>query len=191
MSNRLLATFSVLRKATMATPTHLIIAVVISLVLLAGCVVPARLVSTAFAAQASVGIPFKGTIQEAVETHTVELPYMYVNGQGSGNATHLGLYTYSFQAKVRLPERIGEGLTATFTAANGDILYADGSGSGAPSGTPGYNLIKENFTITGGTERFAGATGSFYVERLINTDTKASTGWFEGTIVLRGRRPQN
>jgi hypothetical protein len=94
----------------MATPTHLIIAVVISLVLLAGCVVPARLVSTAFAAQASVGIPFKGTIQEAVETHTVELPYMYVNGQGSGNATHLGLYTYSFQAKVRLPERIGEGL---------------------------------------------------------------------------------
>jgi hypothetical protein len=143
----------------------------------------AVLISTALTAQASAGVPFKGTLK-AVETHTIEFPYMEVNGQASGNATHLGRYAYSFQGTVYLPEGRGEGLTGTWTAANGDKIYAQGYGFAAPSDTPGYNLIKEYLTITGGTGRFAGVTGSYYIERLINTDTKESTGWIEGTIFL-------
>jgi hypothetical protein len=143
----------------------------------------AVLISTALTAQASAGVPFKGTLK-AVETHTIEFPYLYVSGQASGNATHLGLYAYSYQMRVYIPELMGEGATTTFTAANGDKIYAEGTGRATPSDIPGYNLIKENLTITGGTGRFAGVTGSYYIERVVNTDTKESTGWFEGTIFL-------
>lgn len=152
------------------------------LAILVSMLMVAVLLSTALTAQASAGVPFKGTIK-AVETQTIEFPYMYVNGQGWGNATHLGRYAYSFQGTVYIPELMGE-MTDTFTAANGDKIFAQGTGQAAPSGTPGYNLIKMNLTITGGTGRFEGVTGSYYLERLINTDTKESTGWFEGTIFL-------
>jgi hypothetical protein len=152
------------------------------LAILVSMLLAAVLLSTAFTAQASAGVPFKGTL-EAIETQTINFPYMIVNGQGSGNATHLGRYAYSFQGTVFIPELSGE-MTVTFTAANGDKIYAQGTGFATPSGTPGYNLIKMNLTITGGTGRFEGATGSYYLERLINTATKESTGWFEGTIFL-------
>jgi hypothetical protein len=142
----------------------------------------AVLLSTALTAQASAGVPFKGTLK-AVETHTIEFPYLYVNGQGWGNATHLGRFADSYQGTVYIPELMGE-ITDTLTAANGDKIYAQGTGQAAPSGTPGYNLIKMNLTITGGTGRFEGVTGSYYLERLVNIDTKESTGWFEGTIFL-------
>jgi hypothetical protein len=142
----------------------------------------AVLLGTAFNAQASAGVPFKGTLK-AVETQTIEFPYMYVDGYGSGNATHLGRFAHSYQGTVYLPELSG-GITATFTAANGDKIYAQGTGQGTPSAVPGYVVIKMNITITGGTGRFEGATGSYYFERLLNTDTKESTGWFKGTIFL-------
>jgi hypothetical protein len=144
------------------------------------------LVSTAFAAPAAaeVPVPFKGTIREATETHAVIFPYFYVNGNGSGNATHLGLFTYSYQAKVHLPDRVGEGLFAQFTAANGDRLIAEGTGKGVPTDTPNVTLVTENFTITGGTGRFAGASGSFVVVRTVNTITLKGSGEFDGIIVL-------
>jgi hypothetical protein len=44
----------------------------------------------------------------------------------------------------------------------------------------------ETATITGGTGRFAGATGSFTTERLFDTVTLTTTGSFEGTISSPG-----
>jgi hypothetical protein len=152
------------------------------LAILVSMLMVAVLLSTALTAQASAGVPFKGSLK-AVETQTIEVPYMYVDGKGSGNATHLGRFTHSFEGKVLIPELVGE-VTITFTAANGDKIYTYGTGGGFPSGIPGYVVVKNNVTITGGTGRFAGATGSFYLERLVNMDTKESTGWFEGTIFL-------
>jgi hypothetical protein len=152
------------------------------LAILVSMLMAAVLLGTAPTAQASAGVPFKGSF-EAVETQTIEFPYMIVNGQGWGNATHLGRFASSYQGTVYIPELRGQ-ITDTLTAANGDKIYAQGSGQGAPTGTPGYVLIKMNLTITGGTGRFEGVTGSYYLERLINTDTKESTAWFEGTIFL-------
>ena len=51
---------------------------------------------------------------------------------------------------------------------------------------PGVLYIVETAIITGGTGRFAGATGSFTVERLFDTVAGTITGSFEGTISSRG-----
>jgi hypothetical protein len=155
-------------------------ATIIAVLCLIFLVTPAIAAPTA----AAVPIPFKGAIQETSETHQVIMPYFYVNGNGMGNATHLGLYTYSFQAKVHLPDRVGEGVSAHFIAANGDSLFAKGYGSGVPTDTPNINLVTEYYTITGGTGRFAGASGSFVVVRTVNTITLEGSGMFEGNIIL-------
>ena len=43
-------------------------------------------------------------------------------------------------------------------------------------------MIEEVATITGGTDRFANATGTFTVQRMLNLTTGVSTGSFDGTI---------
>jgi hypothetical protein len=72
-----------------------------------------------------------------------------------------------------------------FTAANGDTLTADFKGV-ATLVAPGILYIEETATITGGTGRFAGATGSFSVERLYDIAAGTTIGSFEGTISSPG-----
>ena len=48
---------------------------------------------------------------------------------------------------------------ATFTAANGDVLRAVGTGTNQPSG-PGRVRFTASLTFVGGTGRFASATGN-------------------------------
>ena len=66
-----------------------------------------------------------------------------------------------------------------FEAANGDHLYSTGAGVGDPLGH-----VVEQHTITGGTGRFAGATGQFTVDRMISLVTSITHGTFDGYIVL-------
>jgi hypothetical protein len=51
---------------------------------------------------------------------------------------------------------------------------------------PGVLLGVEQGTILGGTGRFADATGSFVIERLIDTVNLTTIGAFEGTISSPG-----
>ena len=44
--------------------------------------------------------------------------------------------------------------------------------------------IIETYTITGGTGRFAGANGTFTVERTANQATGETSGTMNGTIIL-------
>jgi hypothetical protein len=127
----------------------------------------------------------KGSLQ-AVENDVVDWPTIYVHGSGSGNATLLGKFTVHYDGVVH-NDAAGVGtatLAAHLVAANGDSFFADGSGVGRPTATPGINKIVEVYTITGGTGRFAGASGSFIVERLINLATGVTSGTFEGNIVI-------
>ena len=71
------------------------------------------------------------------------------------------------------------------TAANGDTLSADWTGAGFPTADPNVLLIVENATITGGTGRFANASGSFRVERLFSFITNSGEGSVEGALRLR------
>jgi len=124
----------------------------------------------------------KGSLQ-AVETYELDFPTLYVNATGSGHATHLGRFTIRYQAIVDLTTGTAS-VSANLVAANGDSLFAAGSGQGTPTVTPNVNRIVERYTITGGTGRFAGASGSFRVERLLNLATGVTSGTIDGDIVI-------
>ena len=142
------------------------------------------LVSVAFAAptMSERQLVLKGSVQDT-ETQQVVFPTGFVNGTGSGNATQLGLFTMSYQAQLNIPT-LSATTSATMVAADGSSLFGEGTGQGTPTGTPGIVSIVEIYTITGGTGRFAGATGNFTVERVIDRATLASSGTVSGTIVL-------
>jgi ABC-type transport system substrate-binding protein len=140
------------------------------------------LASTTFAAPAATEKLLTGSF-EAVETHEFGPGIMFVDATGVGNATHLGLFTYDLQAEVSLPS-LAASASATLIAANGDSIFGEGVGQGTPTGTPNIVSIVETYTITGGTGRFAGATGSFTVERLLDRATLVSSGTINGIILL-------
>jgi hypothetical protein len=148
---------------------------------------PILLASTTFAAPAAAEkqLLLKGSLQ-AVETDTLEFPTLFVDASGSGNATQLGRFTVSYQAIIHLfPDGAGTAsVSAHLVAANGDSLFAEGSGLGVPTETPNISRIVERYTITGGTGRFAGASGSFTVERLLNQATGVTSGTIDGDIVI-------
>ncbi len=141
------------------------------------------LISTAFAASAEKEKSLKGTIQ-ALETYQLNFPIMFVNATGSGEATYLGHYTVTYEVKVDLPSGTGTGLSAHYVAANGDSLFAEGSGQATPTDTPNVFIVVETYTITGGTGRLAGATGSFTETRQVNIETGVTSGTLSGTILL-------
>ena len=125
-------------------------------------------------------MPFRGTIQ-GVEISTVEFPLLFVDGTGSGNASHLGRFTLTYELEVDLLIHDTSG-SAVFTAANGDSLFTDIVGLGTSLGD--FASIVETHTITGGTGRFEGASGSFIRTYMLNLVTGVTTGRFEGTIIL-------
>ena len=139
--------------------------------------------ATLVAASARKQLPFKGSLQ-AVETYQPNLPTIFVTATGSGEATRLGRYTVSYEVTVNVQTGAGTGLSAHFVAANGDSLFAEGSGQATPTETPGVMRIVETYTITGGTGRFAGASGTFTVERMVNQATRETSGTMNGTIIL-------
>ena len=128
-------------------------------------------------------VPFKGRL-EGTATITPGSPFLSVSIEGTGNATHLGRFTVEIPHVVNTTNRTSTG-TYEFTAANGDTLTAGFTGQ-ATLTAPGVLSVVETATITGGTGRFADATGSFTVERLFNQVTGLTTGSFEGTISSPG-----
>ena len=73
--------------------------------------------------------------------------------EGTGNATHLGKFTFDIPHRVNRATRTASG-SYHFTAANGDTLSADFTGQSMPTATLGVISITETATITGGTGRF-------------------------------------
>ena len=129
-------------------------------------------------------VPFKGTLEGTVTVTPLTPPFASVLIEGAGHATHLGRFTVEIPHQVNQAVRMGSG-TYVFTAANGDTLTADFTGV-ATVLSPGVISTTETATITGGTGRFAGATGSFTAERVFNMATLTTTGSFEGTISSPG-----
>jgi hypothetical protein len=131
-------------------------------------------------AAAGAQVPFKGSF-EGQSVQTPAPPFVHDEITATGHATHLGRMDMVISATVDPVARTGVG-TVTFLAANGDTLTATTTGVSTPTSTPGVISIVEQATITGGTGRFAGASGTFTIERLFDRATGAVTGTIEGSI---------
>ena len=105
--------------------------------------------------------------------------------EATGTATHIGRFTLQAPHVVNQATLTAVG-TYVLTAANGDTITADLAGTARMVEPPNVIAITETATVTGGTGRFEGATGSIQVERVFNRATGVTTGTFEGWISLRG-----
>ena len=137
----------------------------------------------AASARAGEEVPFNGSFDGDVTVTPLAPPFVAADVEATGEATQLGEFTLDIPHKVNRATRTAIG-SYEFTAANGDTLTADFTGTATPTATPGVLYIEETATITGGTGRFAGATGSFAVERLYDTVAGTTIGSFKGTITL-------
>jgi hypothetical protein len=133
-------------------------------------------------------LPFMGTLEGRHISRTpLEPPVVFDRFETSGQATQLGRFELVIEATVDFGARPVTGTgTYTFTAANGDRLVADHTGSSALV-VPGTVLITEHAVIDPdrSTGRFAGREGTFTVERLADAATGVggmTVGTFEGTI---------
>jgi hypothetical protein len=129
-------------------------------------------------------VPFKGTIV-ATETNAIDFETLisHTHIVGSGTATQIGRYRLVSELVIDLNTLSGV-QQAVFTAANGDKLTATVIAQGTET-VPGVTITTlEIGTITGGTGRFAGATGSYVMRRVLSEETGASSGEFTGTLNL-------
>ena len=119
-----------------------------------------------------LGSPFQG------------LPPWYQTVSGSGTCTHMGLITLS-QHHMVVPATDG-GIDFydgefVWTAANGDELYGTYAGH-MPPNPAGYLDIQGYWFITGGTGRFADATGegpATGIQYLNGIGDMYCNGWIE------------
>lgn len=128
-------------------------------------------------------VPFKGSFEGTLTVSPpTEPPLLPSFIAATGNATHLGRFTLEIPHVVNPVTRIGIG-RFEFRAADGDMLFADLVGQ-ATMTAPGILSTVDTATITGGTGRFAGATGMFTGNRVFVVGAGPVTGVFEGTISM-------
>jgi hypothetical protein len=167
---------------THRTGVHMRTSVRTSLVAVAVFLVALTSVAAPMASSAAAGtsVPFAGAFS-GTETNTGAPPTIHSVGNWTGVATHLGRFTVVSPHDVKIPERTATG-KFTFMAANGDTVTADFFGQASTTANPNVLSIVEHGTITGGTGRFADATGTFTVRRLLAQDTATTIGFFTGSI---------
>jgi hypothetical protein len=114
------------------------------------------LLALAYSAMAGDQVPYKGEEAGVVTKGAFQFPFSHQSTAAEGEATHIGHYTLTGDFVVDVRFGIAAGVF-TLTAANGDMLFLDMKGHADPT-----DLTKTvaNFTVTGGTGRFEGATGS-------------------------------
>jgi hypothetical protein len=136
----------------------------------------------AIPAAAQQQVPFKGTFQgnDAVNPQTITT-------NGMGVATQLGQLSLT-----NITSLITLNGTGHWVAANGDSIDTRFvSSPDFSTASLGYITVTETHTITGGTGRFAGAQGSFILERTHITapsadGTHVTFGSFRGSITPPG-----
>ena len=127
-------------------------------------------------------LSFKGTMQSN-ETYSTVFPTLYVTGNGSGDAAQLGPFTVSYHTEVNLLD-FSDAETAHITGSNGDSLQAKGVGQAIEDRTPGMFNVVEIYTITGGTGRFTGASGTFTLKRLVSRTVGLASSTVEGYLLM-------
>jgi hypothetical protein len=114
-------------------------------------------------------VPFRGKF-------TIDLKTNVSTGEG----THVGRFTAVGTSNTGVFPDINAATTST--TANGDQIFTTDIGLAQdPDGDGIYNVYL-TCTITGGTGRFAGATGSYKTHAIVNFSLGEGSATFEGTI---------
>ena len=145
--------------------------------------------------------PFKATLNAAVDINSLNppttcsgvIPFAAPDFLLSGNATHMGqinaqlsrLHHVSCDVSI-VTMLLTTNVSVELAAANGDIIYCSGndvidvSKLLTQTGTTG--TISGTWTITGGTGRFNGASGSFTINGLVDFVTNTFNCECIGTV---------
>src|SRR6266567_6458758 len=114
----------------------------------------------------------------------------YVNGSVTSTDTQLGPFTEFYTAPVAFAfpgEDTGASRLIVGDAANGDSILTCLIGNNPGSCANGDFHVVETDTIIGGTGRYAGARGSFTMDRCVNLVTGETSGTISGTIDVIGQ----
>ena len=157
----------------------------ISIVVLALIIGQAALANLAFGADE---VPFKGSDQGGFQLPGAcpggNLERVVING--TGHATQLGAYAYAATECFDPVSGAFSG-SSTLTAANGDALTGTYEGQVSVTADPNVIAYEEELEVTGGTGRFAGATGTLQVAGLASLLTLEYSQTMTGTL----SRPQS
>ncbi len=128
--------------------------------------------------------PFNGSFSGSF-TITSTTPTTKATITATGHLEHLGKTTFAGKATMTGTSECG-GFTATeqetFTAANGDQIFASATDVACPTSNPNIIHVTASATITGGTGRFAHASGSFTTQvTAAAASPTATTGTISGT----------
>jgi hypothetical protein len=121
---------------------------------------------------------------KAAETGTFQLlgpcqtSGVVVDVTGSGHATHLGDFTTHYRECFDPATGAVTDGSFTLTAANGDTILGTYGGQVSPTGDSTVFVYDDPGVITGGTGRFAGASGIVGTSGVVNL----ATGEYSGTI---------
>lgn len=121
------------------------------------------------------------------EADVVQDGNLLVDGRGVGTASHVGRFTYTWKVTVDLATGLSTGGRIQLVAANGDVINGLFVGLGVGTETPNVSHIVELVSITGGTGRFQGVTGSLTLDRLVELPTGLTSGSLTGNISTPAR----
>jgi hypothetical protein len=161
--------------------------VIMPLVLAAACAL-----ALASSASASSPVPFSAGLSGSVTDTDCGFLTLCLTGTDQGTATHLGLATLTKTATIHITFTScdGGGVLTTYTeagtlvAANGDTLHLSGGGTACAAN--GHAIASGELTVTGGTGRFAEASGVLAesIDHDLVTDTEVVS--LNGTISSPG-----
>jgi hypothetical protein len=143
---------------------------VLALSLLAACAEPpAGITESGVAAQyaaarpSDAAWPITGRCETTFNPPPLPPPPVFTQTDtGTCTIAHLGRAAFHSVKEINFLSGTQTTTEASFTAANGDVLRAVGSGTSAPAG-PGQIGFSATLTFTGGTGRFLNAHGEAHV----------------------------
>jgi hypothetical protein len=134
-------------------------------------------------AAANDQLPLKGSESGTFQLLTpCETTGMILEVTGTGHSTELGNYSGHYRECLHPATGAVTGGTWTLTAANGDKVFGTYSGQALPTDNPKVVAYKDPGVVTGGTGRFADASGIMTTSGLANLATGEYTGTSSGSV---------
>jgi len=138
-------------------------------------------------------VRFRATVNETfTAAPCAPVPSLCITAVGRGHARHIGHIRESATVVINLASNPQPGCTAEtretiLTAANGDQITLHATGQSCATGPTSVAAV-DFYTVTGGTGRFSGASGSGTIKVAINQATGTSITTFTGTLSTRDSR---